>query len=153
MCDRCFGQQTNLDRHLKKHESDGPTILDEDRKRYERRSLYSKAATSPSTSLASSLGGQPFYYDLSRGPTLIPMATAIRPPSSASSSASDHEDIVIDEDKEEDPEDDPADAEPESPPPVRSLSCEVTIRTEKPADPANCTESKVADSLAAPSVD
>ncbi|GAB6032315.1 hypothetical protein CHUAL_010953 [Chamberlinius hualienensis] len=24
---RCFGQQTNLDRHLKKHEADGPTIL------------------------------------------------------------------------------------------------------------------------------
>lgn len=29
LCDRCFGQQTNLDRHLKKHESDGPTILDD----------------------------------------------------------------------------------------------------------------------------
>lgn len=29
LCDRCFGQQTNLDRHLKKHESDGPQILDD----------------------------------------------------------------------------------------------------------------------------
>ncbi|GIY20086.1 MDS1 and EVI1 complex locus protein [Caerostris darwini] len=29
LCDRCFGQQTNLDRHLKKHEADGPTILDD----------------------------------------------------------------------------------------------------------------------------
>lgn len=28
LCDRCFGQQTNLDRHLRKHENDGPTILD-----------------------------------------------------------------------------------------------------------------------------
>ena len=28
LCERCFGQQTNLDRHLKKHESDGPNVLD-----------------------------------------------------------------------------------------------------------------------------
>lgn len=28
ICERCFGQQTNLDRHLRKHENDGPTILD-----------------------------------------------------------------------------------------------------------------------------
>merc|ERR1712037_423605 len=28
LCERCFGQQTNLDRHLRKHENDGPTILD-----------------------------------------------------------------------------------------------------------------------------
>jgi hypothetical protein len=31
LCERCFGQQTNLDRHLKKHDADGPTILDADR--------------------------------------------------------------------------------------------------------------------------
>ena len=28
LCDRCFGQQTNLDRHLKKHESEGPNFVD-----------------------------------------------------------------------------------------------------------------------------
>ena len=26
MCERCFGQQTNLDRHLKKHEADDGTV-------------------------------------------------------------------------------------------------------------------------------
>ena len=47
LCDRCFGQQTNLDRHLKKHESDGPTILDEDRKR-SRAAGLNAAAVRPS---------------------------------------------------------------------------------------------------------
>ena len=28
MCERCFGQQTNLDRHIRKHKNDVPTILD-----------------------------------------------------------------------------------------------------------------------------
>ena len=28
LCERCFGQQTNLDRHLKKHETDGPIVAD-----------------------------------------------------------------------------------------------------------------------------
>lgn len=44
LCDRCFGQQTNLDRHLKKHESDGPTILDEDRKRSRAAGMAAAAA-------------------------------------------------------------------------------------------------------------
>ncbi|KAK3770596.1 hypothetical protein RRG08_066472 [Elysia crispata] len=28
LCERCFGQQTNLDRHLKKHETEGPHLAD-----------------------------------------------------------------------------------------------------------------------------
>lgn len=48
LCDRCFGQQTNLDRHLKKHESDGPTILDEDRKRSRAAGMTAAAGARPS---------------------------------------------------------------------------------------------------------
>ncbi|CAB4057415.1 unnamed protein product [Lepeophtheirus salmonis] len=36
-CERCFGQQTNLDRHLKKHENDGPTIFGSIRKSKDRK--------------------------------------------------------------------------------------------------------------------
>ena len=105
LCDRCFGQQTNLDRHLKKHESDGPTILDEDRKRYHRRAgsvqLQQSAAQKPSAigeKINSIVYPPPFYYDLGRVSMMQAHASpilngrlALTSPSHSSSST-DHED-------------------------------------------------------------
>ena len=125
LCDRCFGQQTNLDRHLKKHESDGPTILDEDRKRYNHRRSIELAEVPATLKLPggtkanSLLYPTPFYYDLGRtslktlkmpvhASPILTSRLELTSPSQSSSPSSDHDvdlkgdddegDMVIDDD-------------------------------------------------------
>jgi len=141
LCDRCFGQQTNLDRHLKKHESDGPTILDEDRKRYNHRRSIEVPEVQPTLKLPSGaktnslLYPSPFYYDLGRASLSAlkmpvhasPILTSrleLTSPSHSSSASTDHDvdlkgdddegDMVIDDDNKSPAESDDDEVEKKS---------------------------------------
>ena len=133
LCDRCFGQQTNLDPHLKKHESDGPTILDEDRKRYVERSRNAAGALWRQLETPSAAA-----------------AAAAAAAASASSGSEDAEDVVVDPPTTTTTTTHEVVVVPRRiHPVVRSLSCEITIRTEKPTSESSAASSPSSSAAAA----